>query len=220
MASETMNLWQKMAYVSANVGAVTKDGKHSHSNYNFQSIEAVSDALRGLMAEVGLVMFSSCTNSRIEENHWVCSYVFTFVDSETGTSKECHWEQSTLFVSKKGGINDKAMGINHSYAQKYFLMRTFLISSNEDLDENSDVDNDSGKKVAQGKKKAQQPKSASTSTGAIPYEKLTARRKKVYDVVNSHFDEDFGKYMKFCEDNGVDWNNKSADIIETIRKAI
>lgn len=220
MASEKMNLWQKMAYVSANVGAVAKDGRHSHSNYNFQSIEAISDALRGIMSEIGLVMFSSCTGYEDVENHWVCSYVFTFVDTEDGTSQECQWQQATLRVSKNGGINDKAMGINHSYAQKYFLMRTFLISSNEDLDENSDVDNDSGKKVAQGKKKVQQSKSASTGAGGMSYEKLTARRKKVYDVVNSHFDEDFGKYMKFCEDNGIDWNNKSADIIETIRKAI
>lgn len=158
MASEKLNLYQKMAHVSLNVGAIAKNEKH-YSGYMFQSIEAVSDALRNLMADIGLVMFTECTSYEWLEGHWVCSYIFTFVDADTGKSQACHWQQSTQAVSAKGKVDDKAMGINHSYAQKYFLMRTFLISSNQDVDENEDASVNS-----QWKKQVLQPKPTELAT--------------------------------------------------------
>ena len=218
MASEVMNLWQKMAHVSKNVGAVKKDGYNKHNKYNYQSIEAVTDSLRELMADTGLAMFSECVSVVLDNQNWLCEYVFTFVDVDTGASKECKWHAAVP------ANNDKALGAAHSYAQKYFLMRTFLISSNEDLDENSD----NGSKSSGYSKKAP-PKMSKTmpdsSAGSpppptIPYEQLDNRRKKVFEAVKPHFDENFGTYMKFCGEHSVDWNMKSDEIIQHIRKAI
>jgi hypothetical protein len=148
MADKPMNLWQKMAYVSKNVGAVKKDGYNKHNKYNYQSIEAITSALRVLMADTGLTMFSECVAAVLDNGNWHCEYLFTFVDTENGDSKECKWRAS---VPAK---NDKAMGAAHSYAQKYFLMRTFMISSNEDIDLDSGGDNGAGEQQKKKKEKS------------------------------------------------------------------
>lgn len=123
-------VYKKIAQVMGEVGAVSKDAKHGQG-FQYQSIEAVVSALRGHMAQAGLIMLSECIASEDTGSQWVCDYRFTFVDVEDGSSHTLAWQQAT---PHKNGSDDKAMGKNHTYAQKYFLLRTFMITSKDDVD--------------------------------------------------------------------------------------
>lgn len=130
MSTQSAGVYKKMAQVMKQVGAVDKDARHGQG-FQYQSMDAVTSALRGIMANVGIIMLSECLKSDDTGSQWVCEYRFTFVDVEDGSNHSLLWQQA---IPHKDGKDDKAMGKNHTYAQKYFLLRTFLISSKDDVD--------------------------------------------------------------------------------------
>lgn len=139
MEQKSFGVYKKIAQVMGLVGTVDKDAHHGQG-FQYQSAEAVTSALRGHMATVGLIMLSECVGSDDTGSQWICDYRFTFVDTDDGSHHTLSWQQAT---PHKGGKDDKAMGKNHTYAQKYFLLRTFMISSKDDPDaDTNDFGND------------------------------------------------------------------------------
>jgi len=138
--AENTNLFKKLVQVRQAVGKVDKDGNNSFQKFRFQSIEAINTAIRSALNDAGIWMFSECTGidivmgSETKEHYAKCKYRYTFVDGDTGQAQALEWEQGAPIANNNAVMNDKAVGIIHSYAQKYFLIRTFLITTQEDIE--------------------------------------------------------------------------------------
>src|SRR5690606_19764338 len=67
-----------------------------------------------------------------------------FIDAETGETLSQKWSSAAphTLITRDGKEygDDKALGKAHTYAEKYFLLRTFMITSKDDpdLDQNND----------------------------------------------------------------------------------
>ena len=144
MEDKSSNLYQKMAKIMEIVGKIEKDGYNKFNKFSYQSIEAVNTAVRSAMNVHGVIMFSECVSAEVVEMQWNCQYEFTFVDITSGEARSCKWHQATPLANNKGVVDDKAMGKIHTYAQKYFLMRTFLVSTKGDIDLDASGDDEIG----------------------------------------------------------------------------
>lgn len=154
---QSFGVYQKIAEVMKRVGSVGKDAKHGQG-FRYQSAEQVSSSLRGHMADVGLILLSECVASDDTGSQWICDYRFTFIDVEDGSNHSLAWQQAT---PHKDGKDDKAMGKNHTYAQKYFLLRTFMVSSKDDVD--ADTNDFQGEQAFKPKKKQSAPRQQTTN---------------------------------------------------------
>lgn len=208
MSEKSFGVYGKIAKTMLEMGAVGKDAKH-FQGYQYQSAEAVVTALRGVMANIGLVMLSECIQSTDTGSEWLCEYRFTFVDIEDGSSHSLLWQQSTPYMMKDK-LDDKAMGKNHTYAQKYFLLRTFLISSKDDPDADTNISDDfqtSGKK---GNKKQ--------SKSTIPFDgaSTSGDDDKVWNMVKAVFGNDRPKFESALSqvDNNLSDADKAKELVK------
>jgi len=84
-------------------------------------------ALRGAMGENNLVCIPSMPTY---DNDWL-NFTFKLVDADSGDSIECPWSQR-IPEPNKMMTRDKCVGAASTYAMKYFLMRTFMLTSSDD----------------------------------------------------------------------------------------
>lgn len=136
-------LYAKLARVTQKMKRIRKTGRHPQG-YQFATdtdiIEAVSEAL----ADENMAIIPSMVGYQITDGgqtkngqpifHTVCEFEFTFVCADSGVSMTRKWFNEALDSSDKG-FNKTATA-----ALKYFLLKTFLITTGEpDEHESSDV---------------------------------------------------------------------------------
>lgn len=151
-------MYAKMAKVMAKMHRLPKRGYNTHFGYQFTTNEDVVDAVRTAMAEVGLAMFTefgkiqdSTIPGRSGERAKVrVEFIFTIVDGETGYFEERHW------VSEALDDQDKALNKAVTAAQKYFLLKTFLIGTGDEPDPDQEGEAEKEEKKGKGKGKASQ----------------------------------------------------------------
>jgi hypothetical protein len=88
-------------------------------------------SVRTAMAENGLVCLTQFDRHYMQDDqNWV-SFIFILVDTDSGERIESTWYQ---IVPKPNGMMtiDKCIGAASTYAHKYFLMRTFMLTSSDD----------------------------------------------------------------------------------------
>lgn len=137
---ESKMIYKKMASVMVAVSAISKDRKNQTQNYNFRGIDDVYNELHDIMAENSIVCLPEILSERSEERqskngscliYRVIHMRFTFV-TEDGSSVSC----SVIGEGMDNG--DKATNKAMSVAQKYALIQTFLIPTEEDKDPEND----------------------------------------------------------------------------------
>lgn len=132
MSTQTNGLMAKLAQIQAEVGATKKKGRNAHFNYAYFTEAQLMGDFRKKLADHGIVILPSVetiTSTPIKDGKRqtvtvTTSYLIT--DSETG-------EQFTV----KGagmGTDDEDKGVYKAItgAYKYFLMKLFLISDEQD----------------------------------------------------------------------------------------
>lgn len=143
-------LYAKLAAVMAEMSNIQKTGKNTHFDYKFVTADAVAEKVRQLLSERGVAFFAaivgremleiqrSFTDKRTGEmqtsrsNRWVVDFEFTFADGESGVYEVRKWSAEADAADDKG-INKCATA-----AEKYFLLKTFIVSTGDEPDADAD----------------------------------------------------------------------------------
>jgi hypothetical protein len=142
-ANKGLNLWQKIAYVMANAHRVKKTGWNDYHKYHYVTEADLTDHLRPLMAEAGLILLFTLAEddrrvSKNERNNNVETTTvkmhYTIVDIDTGEKHE--------FTLKAEGQDNQDKGYYKAYTggNKYALLKTFQISTGDDPEQTQAVD--------------------------------------------------------------------------------
>lgn len=143
-------LYAKIAAVMAEMSGISKDGVNRHFDYKFVTADAVADKVRQLLSARGVAFFAAIvgremlpmqrtyTDKKTGEvltaysNRWVVDFEFTFADSDTGEYEVRKWSAEADAADDKG-INKCATA-----AEKYFLLKTFIVSTGDEPDADAD----------------------------------------------------------------------------------
>lgn len=148
MSNETYNevaarasLYAKLARVMHQLGRIPKTGYNKHFEYAFATDADISDAIRSKLAEEKVAFFAEMLTSDQEtitrETKYgpkttyrtVATFAFTFADGETGATMTTKWSGESLDEQDKG-LNKAATA-----ALKYFLLKTFILSTGDPKDD-------------------------------------------------------------------------------------
>jgi hypothetical protein len=140
-SEKKMNIFQKLLEIQKQVNGLGKD--KSSFNYKYVTGSKVLEHIKPIMNEYGLILKQevlSIDNDRIDylnskgaSKTEVLSKVmmkFTWIDSETGERDE------NMFGANGFNEFEKGLGSALTYAERYFLLKYFHISTDED-----DIDN-------------------------------------------------------------------------------
>lgn len=125
----------KMASVMASVRNVPKNGRNNFLDYNYITESDLVDSLRGKLAEHGIALFPSVREHAMKETKdhrgkpqflSTVTLDLTFVDGESGD------EMTTSWVGQGVDAGDKAYYKAYTGAFKYGLMKTFLVTGEDD----------------------------------------------------------------------------------------
>lgn len=138
--SKSLNLYQKLAAITGEIGNIAKSGKNAEQGYNFIEYAAVAGSLRALFAKYNVMVIPIMkTDTRKVETvttrrggtgfHVVQDFEFKFVNCDDPKEVEIiPWSGEAIDYGDKA-INKTATG-----ALKYCLMRTFNVSEKGDED--------------------------------------------------------------------------------------
>lgn len=133
------SLYAKMARVMSDLNSLPKDGINPHFGYKFVEATAVSDAVRRGLAKHGIAFFANMTGYGEKEGVMTVSFEFTFADTETGATAVHQWFGEANSRLKSGARDDKAINKAATAAEKYFLLKTFVISTGDEPDADADA---------------------------------------------------------------------------------
>lgn len=139
--SAPINLYKKLLKIQQNTRGLGKDS--SANGYKYVSGSKVLDHIKPLMNDMGVLLIQevlSLDNERMDysvssgkEKSEILTRVsmkFTWIDVESGERLEC------LFAANGQNGWDKGLGSALTYAERYFLLKFFHVSTDED-----DIDN-------------------------------------------------------------------------------
>lgn len=182
---ETLNLWQKLAVITGDIGAIEKDGSYSGGqaggSYKFISQAQLVAKLRHelkkhrVVIEPSMVSATTETITRVTEYNGrqvekvsrriVCEMEFRVVNGDDPTQHfTARWFGEAIDSGDKG--TQKAA----TSAEKYFLMKLFKVSDQDDPDaegeEDGEEDGEEAPRPAQVAPVAPAPAAAASSPAA------------------------------------------------------
>lgn len=175
--SQDRKLVKKLAQVMKQVKNIEKRGYNKFHKYHYATESDVAEKIRDILADQHVMMIPNMSSHSIREhvnNSGKTEYIatviidFTFYDGETG-------EEITFSGIGEGqDSGDKAVYKAMTGAQKYALMKAFLIPTNDDpeRDSGSDVKSKPSNTSSAPKKNSE---SASTGNGASDKQKTLIR---------------------------------------------
>lgn len=137
---QTIGLPMKMVKIMAAVGTIEKGGTNAQQGYKFIQSDDVLAAIRAELVKNNVALFSRAleydqaagqTKNGGTNWHVVVKFEFTLVDADSGETHSDTWFGESIDTSDKS-INKAATA-----ALKYWLMKTFLISTGDDIDQES-----------------------------------------------------------------------------------
>lgn len=150
-----LNLYQKLLEIQKQVIGLGKD--KSGGSYQYVTGSKVLEHIKPLMNKYGLILKQEVIDITNERQNYIvgfgtprqrekyeilstCKMRFTWVDCESGEKDE------NLFVANGQNDWDKGVGSALTYGERYFLLKYFHISTDED-----DIDNPERKAEEQRK---------------------------------------------------------------------
>lgn len=204
----TIGVYVKIATIMGAIGAVKKDARNSHQNYAYTSAEQIYTALRGIMSEHSLICIPAITAVKSDDLNYIIDYTFTLIDAGDGSQLASTWTQTVPKMAKSSGgnyVDDKAVGKATTYAHRYFLMKLFMISSEDDPDlDKSDE--------SKGKKRAASPKPS-----VSPEHPTTVDKRK---VDGTPIDADKPNWFTNSADANTEWFNVLVSKHDTTTEAL
>lgn len=148
--TQQLNLYQKLAKITGEIGVIAKDGNNQQQKYKYIEYETIAGKFRELFSKYGVVLIPSMVEQERS--------AITTSRGSSGVSTVCHFEFTVVnadkpddrFVVKWQGeaadYGDKATNKAATAAVKYYLMRQFNISSKGDEDPDSQTPEVTAKK--------------------------------------------------------------------------
>lgn len=121
-------LFGKLAKVMGKLERLPKRGHNAHFNYDFVTDGDVSDAVRRALAKEGIAFFASLDSITQEGKKTIAQFTYTFAD-ETGATYSCQWAGEAI------DGQDKGIAKAATSALKYFLLKTFMLSTGDPMDD-------------------------------------------------------------------------------------
>jgi hypothetical protein len=182
-------LYAKIAAVMGEVSSIPKKGENTFHKYSYARESDVMDMVRPVLSKHGLVIIPSrdpdrpvemeTRESQRGEKTYMARVpmVFKIIDSETGESVTSYWDGTGEDRGEKWLYKAYAGG------EKYFLLKTFLLSTGDDDPEN---DNGNGNSSKSGHGKVQhlerpEPSKGAESGGDRPM--TDKQRNKIYAII-------------------------------------
>lgn len=131
--TKDLNIYQKLLEVKRQVPYLKKDSKGY--NYDYASPEEVLGAFNPILNEIGLFLKTEIVSQETErintgkkeENLFRLSLIFTWVNVDNP-------EETVVTPWQSAGVNsdDKGLGSALTYAERYFLLKTFNVPTGKD----------------------------------------------------------------------------------------
>lgn len=140
--AKSRSLGARMTAVMAGVYRLGKSGYNKHHGYAFATDGDVSDLIRTLLAEHGIAFWIELAEIVSREQHgkqmrMVIRWTITLENADDpGDVRGVNW------ISEALDTQDKAINKAATAAVKYFLLKTFLVSTGEEQAPASDGDTD------------------------------------------------------------------------------
>ena len=173
-AADMAGLFAKMVKVMASMERIPKRGYNTHFKYKFVTDADVLDAVRAAMVKHGIAFFVSFDGAaQRDKGVTTGSFTLTFADAETGATFAIGW------VGEGQDTQDKGAAKAVTSAVKYALLKTFLISTGDEVD-----DPDAGAARKKAKRPAQAKKPAVAATTKLRNTPTQLRDKIRYNIVS------------------------------------
>lgn len=131
---ESKTLYQKLIEVMSEIGRIEKRGWNDYHKYAYVMEADLMEAVRDRLALRNVLLIPSLENCQHDETLTTALMRFTFVDAESGEKHEVQWAGTG---DDKG---DKGLYKAYTGAEKYFLMKMFLISTGDDPEADTKTD--------------------------------------------------------------------------------
>jgi len=120
----------KLARLIATLDRVPKTGRNSFHKYDYVTESDLLDAIRGRLGESGIMISPSVVSAHVhgEGRDQVTDVTMdvTLIDGESGDSLTTRW------IGQGQDSADKGYYKAYTGAMKYFLLKTFMISTGDD----------------------------------------------------------------------------------------
>lgn len=171
--SEEKKLIKKLAAIMHEVKRIPKNGFNSFNKYNYATESDVQDHVRDFLAERHVMMISDVVEHDVREHTNrsnkieyinMVKLAVTFMDGETGETLTFH------SVGEGQDSGDKGYYKAITGAQKYAIMKAFMIPTGDDpeQDRKGDKPNDSNQSKPPNKPPYKKPASQQQNQGAPP----------------------------------------------------
>jgi hypothetical protein len=137
-----MALYEKLLKIQSELKA-PKGQYNSFGKYHYRSCEDITEAVKPLLADNGLVMTISDELTMIGDRYYIKAIV-TVIDTETGDKHEVNGFAREA-EDKKGMDKSQITGAASSYARKYALNGMFSIDDTKDSDATNKHEKDKNK---------------------------------------------------------------------------
>jgi len=133
---------------------IPKRGRNDYHKYDYAEASDVADVIRSALVEAGLAFYMGLNSVNYEKGITSAIFNMTLGDAETGESITVPWPAQAQDTQDKGP--NKA----GTAAQKYFLLRTFVVATGDEPDPDGSP---AGSKP--NKDKRQQPRPSEPGNG-------------------------------------------------------
>jgi hypothetical protein len=143
--TKTKSLASKLAYITGEMRAVKKEGFNKAQNYAFVRETDVAEKLSALLAEQNIFLHQTVIAHSMKPLYitgsgsqmWLCEVTmdFHFIDGETGNTTPI-----ASFPGHGADTGDKGIYKAMTGAEKYMIMKTFLVSTGDDPEADEKVD--------------------------------------------------------------------------------
>lgn len=131
------SLSSKLLKITAKAETVGKSGYNSHQNYSYSTEGDLHKTIKPLLADQGILLQWSVEDVQMLSDNTLAlvRVKYTLTDTETGESIEC------TSVGTGHDKQDKGIYKAMTGAHKYFIQKTFLLSSDDDPEKDSTTSN-------------------------------------------------------------------------------
>lgn len=136
--SERAALFAKLARVMGKLNDLPQDAFNNYHKYHYTSAKTVLSAIRKAMSEENIAVIPNVVQVVTEGKLYIVTYEFTFVCGDTGSTYTTTWYGEAQNVNRSGR-DDKALNKCATTAQKYFLLKTFLVGTGDEPDADQDA---------------------------------------------------------------------------------
>jgi ERF superfamily len=206
--NQKTKLYQKIANVMGKVERVPKNGYNSFHKYHYVTESDLLESVRTFMSEEGLIVFNNVKHYEVHGELATVTIEFTLACTETGESLQ------SIMIGQGQDKGDKAFYKAYSGATKYFLMKTFLISSGDDPEADIATDERHAKNKQQNGKQPMASEKQRNLINKLLKDVSVAKQISIdeaYTLLKEYFKKEIESYTMEDARNAITILNKSLE---------